>query len=194
MSNYIRRRTTGATYFFTLRLADRHSDLLTREVDHLRRAMRETLARFAFRIDAITVLPAAVHMIWALPEGDDAYPARIAMLKSRFSRAMPMPANRTLAQIKRAEKGIWQRRYWEHQITDAADFARHRDMIYLSPVQAGLAATPQAWQHTSLHRDLADGGTLPQPLGCGAGDLHLTGASQRARISGRNSLAQGLRQ
>ena len=147
MSDYIRRRATGATYFFTLRLADRNGDLLIREVDQLRRAMRDTLASFAFHIDAITVLPAALHMIWTLPSGDSRYAARIAMLKSRFSRAMPMPEHRTLAQIKRAEKGIWQRRYWEHQIRDAADFARHRDMIYLSPVLAGLSATPQGWTH-----------------------------------------------
>ena len=191
MSDYIRRRTTGATYFFTLRLADRHSDLLTREVDQLRCAMRATMDRFEFRIEAITVLPAAVHMIWTLPKGDKAYPTRIAMLKSRFSRAMPMPAHRTMTQIKRAEKGIWQRRYWEHQITDEADFSRHRDMIYLSPVHAGLAPTPRDWVHTSLHRDLAEGYAGPAPLGCGAGagDLHLT---DQKRAPAPRSASSGL--
>lgn len=178
MSNYIRRRTRGATYFFTLRLAVRHNDLLVREIDHLRSAMRDTLERYPFHIDAITILPATIHTLWTLPEGDDNYATRIGMLKSRFSRAMPMPAHRTFAQIKRAEKGIWQRRYWEHEIRDAADLARHRDLIYLSPVHAGLCATPQDWPHGSVHRDIAAGQPLPAPIGHGAAGLHLTPKTQ----------------
>ena len=167
MPDYIRRRVPDAPWFFTLRLADRQSDLLLREVDVLRAAMRATRARFPFEIEAIVVLPAALHMIWRLPPGDADFPTRIAMLKSRFSRAMPMPADRTPGQIRRAEKGIWQRRYWEHQLRDAADYARHREMIHLSPVHAGLVAAPQDWVHSSLHRDLARGAPPPRPLGCG---------------------------
>ncbi len=174
MSNYIRRRIPGATCFFTIRLADRHDDLLIRRIDQLRCAMRDTMARHPFRIDAISVLPAAIHTIWTLPEGDDRYPTRVAMLKSRFSRMQPVPAHRTLTQIKRGEKGIWQRRYWEHHIRDAADFERHRDMIYLSPVHAGLCPRPQDWAHSSLHRDLRAGKTAPAPIGHGAENLHLT--------------------
>lgn len=174
MPSYIRRRTPGATYFFTLRLADRNDDQLVRRIDLLRQSMRATLARAPFRIDAITVLPNCIHTLWTLPPEDDAYPSRIAMLKSRFSRGCPMPLHRTPTQIRRAEKGIWQRRYWEHVIRDAADFERHRDLIYLSPVHAGLCPRPQDWPHTSLHRDLKQGRRAPAPIGHGAGDLHLT--------------------
>ncbi|MEW9919106.1 transposase [Marimonas sp. MJW-29] len=174
MSSYIRRRTPGATYFFTLRLADRHGDLLTRRIDDLRRAMREVLAHRPFRIDAITVLPAAIHTLWTLPPGDADYSSRIVMLKSHFSRAQPLPSHRTPSQIRRGEKGIWQRRFWEHEIRDAEDYARHRDMIYLSPVQAGLCPRPQDWPHTSLHRDLKNGPAPPHPIGFGAGHPHLT--------------------
>ncbi|MFK7838105.1 MAG: transposase [Sulfitobacter sp.] len=175
MRTNLRHRALGATYFFTVRLAQRADDLLLHHVDALRDAMRQTKARFPFHIDAITVLPRTLHMLWTLPEGDSAYPARIAMLKSRFSRAMPLPEGRSLSQIKRGEKGIWQTRYWEHQIRDGGDFARHRDLIYLSPVHAGLCARPQDWAHTSLHRDLAQGGKAPAAIDQGAGDLRLTG-------------------
>ena len=174
MSAYIRRRTKGASYFFTIRLADRMGDLLVTRVKDLRAAMRATQERYPFSIDAICVLPAVIHTIWTLPPGDDNYPNRVGMLKSRFSRGMPMPAHRTLAQIKRAEKGIWQRRYWEHEIRDAADMQRHRDMIYLAPVHAGLCAHPKDWLHSSLHRDLRRGVAPPAPIGHGAGGLHLT--------------------
>lgn len=174
MSSYIRRRVPGATYFFTIRLADRHSDLLLRRIALLRQAMRATLDRYPFHINAIVVLPATIHTLWNLPEGDSAFPTRMAMLKSRFSRSCPMPADRTAAQIRRGEKGIWQRRYWEHVIRDRADLKRHRDLIHLSPVHAGLCPRPADWPHTSFHRDMKTGQPPPAPLGHGAGRLHLT--------------------
>ena len=176
MSAYIRRRTEGARYFFTIRLKDCTGDLLVSRVKDLRAAVRATQARHPFSIDAICVLPAVIHTIWSLPPGDDDFPNRVGMMKSRFSRQMPMPAHRTLTQIKRAEKGIWQRRYWEHEIRDAADMKRHRDMIYLAPVHAGLCAHPQDWPHSSLHRDLRQGIRTPAPPGHGAAGLHLTDA------------------
>lgn len=175
MSNDIRKRCPSGTFFFTIRLADRSSDLLTRNIADLRRAMRDTMTRYAFHIDAIAVLPAVIHTVWTLPEGDTNYPTRIGMLKTKFSRSQPMPAHRSLTQIQRGEKGIWQRRYWEHQIRDEADFARHCDLIYLSPVHAGLCATPQDWPHTSLHRDLSKVFPAPEPIGHGAARLQLTG-------------------
>ena len=128
----------GTTFFFTIRLADRQSDLLVRRIDDLRRAMRTTLIHRPFQIDAIAVLPSVIHTLWTLPEGDADYVKRIAFLKNRFSRAQAMPPNRSLAQIKRGDKGIWRRHVWQHQISDVDDFERHRDLIYLSPVHAGL--------------------------------------------------------
>ena len=181
MSDYIRKRCPGGTFFFTIRLADRTSDMLVRKIADLRRAMRDTKQRYPFEIEAIVVLPSVIHTLWTLPEGDSDYSIRIGMLKSRFSRSQPMPAHRTLTQIKRGEKGIWQRRYWEHRIRDADDLACHRDLIYQSPVHAGLCATPQAWPHTSLHRDLATGTRLPHPIGHGAARLHLTPPPRQQR-------------
>lgn len=153
----LHRRRPGGTYFFTIRLADRNDDALVRRIAELRRAMRHRLKHHPFRIDAITVLPSVIHTIWTLPADSAGYPNRIGMLKARFSRALPMPPHLTPAQIARGEKGIWQRRFWEHEIRDSADFNRHRDLIYLAPVQAGLAAQPQDWPHCSLHRDLRRG-------------------------------------
>jgi putative transposase len=161
MSDFMR-DTAGTTYFFTIRLASGGGDLLVRHIDLLRHSMRATLQRAPFRIDAIAVLPDCIHTLWTLPPGDHGYRGRVAMLKSGFSRGCPMPLHRTPTQIRRAEKGIWQRRYWEHRVRDMADFERHRDLIYLSPVHAGLCQRPQDWPHSSLHRDQRLG--LPVPL------------------------------
>ena len=42
MSNYRRARVPGATYFITVNLRDRRSDLLVREIDLLRATVRAT--------------------------------------------------------------------------------------------------------------------------------------------------------
>ena len=167
MPQYLRRRQSGGTYFFTARLADRSSALLLTEVDRLRDATRQTLARYPFRIDAIAVLPAAIHTIWTLPEGDSDFSRRWSMLKSQFSRGLPDPVSRSAAQRRRRDKGIWQQRFWEHLIRDRADFDTHLQMIHSSPVQAGLCATPPDWPHSSVHRYLAAHGPLPSAPGHG---------------------------
>ncbi|APE43086.1 hypothetical protein BOO69_06410 [Sulfitobacter alexandrii] len=152
---------TGGTYFFTIRLAQPGDDLLTRRVDDLRRAVRQTFVHHPFRIDAIAVLPSVIHTVWTLPEDRAGLAIRIGMVKAKFSRNMPFPAHRTPGQIARGEKGIWQRRFWEHRITDHADFARHRDLVHLSPVHAGLVTRPEDWAHSSIHRDLRRGQPIP---------------------------------
>ena len=40
--------------------------------------------------------------------------------------------------IRRGERGIWQRRYWEHTIRDDRDLAAHLDYIHFNPVKRGL--------------------------------------------------------
>lgn len=142
----------GGTYFFTACLCDPASDLLIREVGHLRAATRATKTRFPFRIDAAVILPSKLHMIWTLPTGDADYSNRWAMLKASFSKGLPEPAHRTETQIKRNEKGIWRKRFDEHLIRNPADFALHVDFIHTAPVAEGLVARPADWLHSSIHR------------------------------------------
>ena len=156
MADFIRSNTPGATFFFTARLADPQSTLLTDQIVRLRSAMRETVSRYPFTIDDIVVLPAAIHTLWTLPEDDADFSTRWSFLKSRFSRALPAASNRTTSQIARKEKGIWQRRFWEHRIRSAHDLMLHRRLIHTAPVAAGLVERPSDWSWTSLHRDLAD--------------------------------------
>ena len=50
--------------FFTVALADRRSDLLVRQVDRLRDAVRRVRADSPFGIDAWVVLPDHLHAVW----------------------------------------------------------------------------------------------------------------------------------
>ena len=51
MSRFRRARVQGASYFFTVVLTDRRSDLLTRHIDLLRETVRATQLRHPFHID-----------------------------------------------------------------------------------------------------------------------------------------------
>jgi hypothetical protein len=50
------------------------------------------------------------------------------------------------------ERGIWQRRYWEHTIRDDDDFARHIDYIHINPVKHRLVTWVANWPYSSFHR------------------------------------------
>lgn len=152
MTRIRRPRVPGGTYFFTVQLADPTSDLLLREVGHLRAATRATKTRHPFRIDAAVILPATLHMIWTLPAGDADYPNRWAMLKAQFSKGLPGPEPRTQAQIKRFGKGIWEPGFQDHLIRNPADFALYLNFIHTAPVAQGLVDRPEDWLHSSIHR------------------------------------------
>jgi len=67
MPDYRRNRVPGGTYFFTVNLANRRADLLVREVETLRGAVRAVRKATPFHIDACVILPDHIHCIWTLP-------------------------------------------------------------------------------------------------------------------------------
>lgn len=143
---------TNAT-FFTVRLQDPQSRLLVDQVDVLRQAMRVCRKTMPFQIMAAVVLPARLHMIWSLPEKDFDHAARWRVIKSTFSRHCPKPdsADQSPSMIRRRDKGIWQRSFWQHDIRDQADYDLHEHLIIHAPVSEGLVSGPGDWALSSLH-------------------------------------------
>ncbi|OYX42133.1 MAG: transposase [Rhodobacterales bacterium 32-67-9] len=156
MSNYLRPRIPGATVFFTVALAARGSDLLVHEVGRLREALAATRAERWFGIDAWVVMPDHLHCVWTLPEGDADYSVRWRLIKSRFSRDLPKGRLRASHEA-RQERGIWQRRYWEHHIRDEADFAAHVRYCHMNPVKHGFVERSEDWPYSSIHREISAG-------------------------------------
>jgi len=105
MSRYRRAFVKGGTFFFTVALADRRSDLLVRYIDQLRRAYAAARQRYPFETVAICILPDHLHAMWTLPDGDADFPLRWRLIKSGFSRALPS-AKRSASKIAKREKGI----------------------------------------------------------------------------------------
>ncbi len=157
MPDYRRRRVPGGRYFFTVNLLDRCGNLLVAHIDVLRTAVRRTRLRKPFHIDAWVVLPDHMHCVWTLPDGDDDYPQRWHAIKRAFSATLPLLEPRSQAMARRGERGIWQRRYWEHAIRDERDYAIHLDYVHFNPVRHRLVASVADWPYSSFRRCVALG-------------------------------------
>jgi len=151
MTEYRRVHAEGATWFFTVNLAERRANpLLADNVDLLRQVFRKVKEDHPFKIDAIVVLPDHLHCIWTLPDGDSDYKTRWALIKAGFSRAIPEAERRSESRKARGERGIWQRRFWEHMIRSQEDFCRHADYIHWNPVKHGWVKRARDWPHSSF--------------------------------------------
>jgi putative transposase len=146
-----RNRVPGASYFFTVTLRDRSSDLLVRHIDALRNAFRSVRDERPFEMDAVVVLPEHLHAIWTLPIDDDDYSTRWRLIKARFTGDV-IASGVTPQRLSKGEYDLWQRRFWEHTLRDEEDVARHMDYIHLNPVKHGLVDRAADWPHSSFHR------------------------------------------
>lgn len=152
MPRYIRSMVPGVTYFFTVTLADRSSDLLVREIECLRHAYRAVQRRHPYESVAICVLPDHLHAVWKLPEGDTDYGLRWQQVKRAFSTPVDDVGVLSCSKRSKRERGLWQRRFWEHRIRDEEDFARHVEYIHFNPVKHGHVQQVQDWPYSSFHR------------------------------------------
>jgi putative transposase len=173
MSRYRRANIKGGTFFFTVTLADRSSDLLVRHIDFLRASYTATHGLYPFETVAICILPDHLHAIWTLPTDDANFPLRWSLIKSKFSRALPIALDRTASKVARRERGIWQRRYWEHAIRDENDLTRHIDYIHFNPVKHRHVTRVSDWPHSSFTR-YVERGLLPADWG---GDIREIGGT-----------------
>ena len=154
---YRRATVAGGSWFFTVNLADRQQDYLVRHVEALRVAVRQTKQRYPFEIVAMVVMPDHLHVVWTLPLGDADFSIRWAMIKSRFSRGVPAVEHIRDSRVQKRERGIWQRRFWEHQIRDDADLQAHVDYIHYNPVKHGYVQRVADWPYSSFHRFVRQG-------------------------------------
>ncbi|CAG9932012.1 REP-associated tyrosine transposase [Candidatus Nitrotoga arctica] len=143
----------GGTYFFTVNLLERYpNDLLVRHIDLLRSVVTKVRQKRPFHIDAWVVLPDHLHCVWTLPPGDDDFSNRWRLIKQRFSKALPITERRSKVRIACGERGLWQRRFWEHVIRDDRDYATHIDYCHINPLKHGYVQQVADWPYSTFHR------------------------------------------
>lgn len=162
MADYRRNYVPGGTYFFTVVTAGRRcifSSALGREC--LRYAISDIQTTFPFTAFATVLLPDHLHSVWILPPGDDRYSTRWRRIKEEFTRTYlerggseyPLSASRK----KKGERGIWQRRFWEHTIRDEDDLKRCVDYMHWNPCKHNLVPHPRDWPWSTFHRFVEQG-------------------------------------
>jgi len=167
MPNYRRAWHPGGTYFFTVNLLQRtDNDLLVRHIDVLRESVKWVRHAHPFAIHAWVVLPEHLHCVISLPPGDADFALRWRLIKMRFSKTIPDKEWISATRQRRGERGIWQRRYWEHLIRDEKDFSAHMDYVHINPVKHGLVERVIDWPYSTFHR-LVEDGVYPRNWGGG---------------------------
>jgi len=159
MRTYIRDKTKGGTYFLTMNLSNRKSKLLTKHINEFRHAYRLTKQNHDFELNSMILLPDHIHLLITLSEDSDNYAVIIASIKTHFSRQIKKYDSEVINQsrVRKRERGIWQRRYWEHKIRDSLDYQRHMDYIHYNAVKHGYVARPIDWQYSTFRKCVEEG-------------------------------------
>jgi putative transposase len=159
--NYRRAHVPGGTYFFTLVTYRRQPFLCDVDVRQaLREGIRTVQTIEPFEIDAWVLLPDHLHCVWTLPAGDRDFPGRWAGIKrhvTRMCRRLHREDWMTNSKRRRKESTVWQRRYWEHLMTDENDYRCHVDYIHFNPVKHGLVPSVVKWPYSTFHRFVRQG-------------------------------------
>ncbi len=125
---------------------------MTEYIENLRAVVKNVKQKHPFVINAMVILPEHLHTIWTLPENDNDFAKRWSLIKAGFSRGLPRNERIGDSRLKKRERGIWQRRYWEHQIRDEEDYARHVDYIHYNPIKHGYVKRCIDWPYSSFHK------------------------------------------
>ena len=162
MPNYRRNYVAGGTYFFTC-VTYRRARILTTDLGRrcLRDAIHTVQDSHPFEMTAIVLLPDHLHAVWTLPPGDARYPLRWMRIKEEFTEAWLSNGGGELPQSvsrkKHRQRGIWQKRYWEHTVEDEDDLQRCIDCTHWNPRKHRLVACIADYPSSSFHRYVKEG-------------------------------------
>jgi putative transposase len=166
MPDYRRWFQPGGTFFFTVVTSQRWNlfeDSSARDL--LGAVMRSVAREMPFESVATVLLWDHLHCVWTLPRGDGDYSRRWQDIKGRFTKTWletgEVERPLTPSQRTRGHRGIWQRRFWEHQVRDKTDLERCCDYLHYNPVKHGFVPRPGDWPWSSFHRFVREGHSPP---------------------------------
>lgn len=157
MPEYRRWYVPGGTFFFTLVTYRRYPFFRSNKARGLLgEVMRDVRTVSPFQTVATVLLWDHLHVIWTLPRGDSDYSTRWKQIKAGFTQRwlegggheLPVSASRK----SRGERGIWQRRFWEHRSLEEDDLEVRFDYVHYNPVKHGYVKRPCDWPWSSFGR------------------------------------------
>jgi putative transposase len=157
LPNYRRFYVPGGTYFFTVVCYRRHPFFRFRSaIEQLGIAMRRVRDELPWTTVATVLIPDHLHSLWSLPCGDADYSKRWKKIKAEFVSAWLQTGGHELSvtapQKRKGNRGIWQKRFWEHTVRSEDEMDLYVDYIHYNPVKHGLVRRPLDWPWSSFHR------------------------------------------
>lgn len=151
MSNY-RRVFIQNSYVFLTIVTHNRNPILIKNIELLRQAFKNIRKIYAYKIIACVILPDHLHIILS-PEKIEEYPKIVSSIKHYFSANLDIKAvDLTASKLKKREKGIWHRRYFEHTIISEDDLNKHINYIHYNPVKHGLVLSVKDWEYSTFHK------------------------------------------
>lgn len=156
MTEYRRLRLPNQPVFITIVTFNRNP-ILIKNINLLRESFKLAKEKHAFEIFASVILHEHMHLI--LNIGDTAnYSSIVSCIKANFSKninedeLLNVKSKLSSSKINKREKGVWQRRFYEHTIRDEKDLYTHLDYIHYNPVKHGLAKNVKDWKFSSFQK------------------------------------------
>lgn len=157
MPNYKRLYVDGNNYIFFTIVTQYRIKILISNIELLRESLKHAMNKYKFEIFSIVVLEDHIHMILKIDNIKE-YPKIIYSFKNYISRKISEEVTEinkerlSDSKKKRKEKGIWQRRYWEHTIRDENDLYKHLDYIHYNPIKHRYVKKAKDWKYSSFNK------------------------------------------
>lgn|SRR5574344_1616129 len=128
-------------------------NIFIKNIELLKQAISNSHKFFDYKIEAICVLDNHIHMILNCKNINE-YPKIITSIKYYFSKHINNVGveTPTYGYINKGEKGIFQRRYFEHTIVSEEDLNNQINYIHYNPVKHGLVDNVKDWEYSSFHK------------------------------------------
>ena len=137
-------------------VAYNRKDIFVENIELLRASFKNAKQHFGFDIIAICVLPNHIHMILN-PDNIKEYPKIITSIKYHFSKYYDVGVETpTYGYVNKGEKGVFQRRYFEHTICSQEELNNHINYIHYNPVKHGCVKCVKDWVYSSFHKFVED--------------------------------------
>ncbi|SSY70394.1 Transposase and inactivated derivatives [Alysiella crassa] len=149
-------------YFFTLVAFERRNIFCKPDfLSAFKTSIQEVRKQYPFKIIAWVQLPDHLHCILNFEQENHDFSKIWSIIKRKTTKLCPQYHLRdddlSLSKVLRNEKGIFQRRFYEHLIRNEQDLYNHLNYMHFNPVKHNLVEKTKDWQYSTFHRYVKNG-------------------------------------
>jgi len=146
--NYRRVFIENSCVFLTI-VTNNRRNILINNIELIKKSFRNAENYFKFDLIAYVILPDHFHLI-IKPENINEYPKIITSIKYYSSKHFDVIGLESPTYDR--NKGIWQRRYFEHTIVSEEDLHNHLNYVHYNPVKHEEVKCVKDWQHSTFQK------------------------------------------